>query len=292
VSALTGITHIEIDLDAFLAQIGQVFRVFDCYDSGCTAYGVLSEGRRWFVKGSDQPRGIASLRRAIDVNRRVQHPALPRLHHSFTTPHGLALVYDWATGEPLRLSSSTPPEKRRDPNFAPVRFRALPLEQVLTAIDTIYDVHLRVAEAGLIAVDFYDGCLLYDFEAGRTTVYDLDEYRLGPFVLDADRNFGSRRLMAPEEFQRGATIDQATNVYTLGRTAILLLGNGLPRSSLEAQANLWATSDAWRGTEAMVAVLLQATDPDRTARYPTVRAFVEAWREAAGVHVEPHAEAG
>ena len=89
-SALTRVTHIDTDLPTYLAQVGQVFRVFDCYDSGCTAYGVLSEGRRWFVKGSDEPDGIASLHRAIDVNRLVQHPALPRLHHSFTTPRGLA----------------------------------------------------------------------------------------------------------------------------------------------------------------------------------------------------------
>jgi serine/threonine-protein kinase len=290
VSALTGITHIETDVAAYLAQIGQVFCVLDNHDSECTSYGVLYEGRRRFVKHSDRPQGIASLRRAIDVNRRVQHPALPRLYHSFTTPHGLALVYAWAPGKPLAFGSRTPPEKRSDPNFAPVRFRALPLEQILASIDTIFDVHLRVAEAGLIAVDFYDGGLLYDFEARRTTVYDLDEYRPGPFVLDADRNFGSSRFMAPEEFQRGATIDQATNVFTLGRTAILLLGDGLPRSSLRAQANLWATSDDWRGTEAMKAVLLRATDPERAARYQTVRAFVGAWRAAAGVHVEPHGE--
>jgi hypothetical protein len=41
----------------------------------------------------------------------------------------------------------------------------------------------------------------------------------------------------------------------------------------------------------MKAVLMRATDPERAARYPTVRAFVDAWREAAGVHVEPYVEA-
>jgi serine/threonine-protein kinase len=80
--------------------------------------------------------------------------------------------------------------------------------------------------------------------------------------------------MAPEEFQRQAVIDQATNVFTLGRTAILMLGDGRP------------TFDPWRGTPEMKAVLLRATDPDRAARYPTVRAFVAAWREATGRHAE------
>lgn len=272
--ALTGITHMDTELAAYLEQVGRVFCAFAEQDSGCIAYGVLSEGRRWFVKHSDEPRGIASLRRAIHVNRLVRHPALPRLYHTFTTPAGLALVYQWVPGEPLYFSSRTPPEKRSDPRFAPLRYRALPRGQVLASLDTIYELHLRVAEAGLIAVDFYDGCLGYDFERSRTYVYDLDEYRPGPFVLDADRLPGSSRFMAPEEFQRQAVIDQATNVFALGRTAILMLGDGS------------TTFDAWRGTPEMKAVLLRAADPDRTARYPTVRAFVAAWREVAGEHAE------
>ena len=80
---------------------------------------------------------------------------------------------------------------------------------------------------------------------------------------------GSRRLMAPEEFQRGAWIDQVTNVYTLGRTALLLLGDGM------------ASFGGWKGTEEMKEVLQRATDSDRAGRYPSVRAFVDAWRAAA-----------
>jgi serine/threonine-protein kinase len=272
-TAWTGPTHVDTEIADYMAQVGDVFRVFAEHDSGCISYGVLSAGQRWFVKHSDDPRGIASLRRAVYANRRVQHPALPELVHTFTTAGGLALIYRWVRGEPLRYSSKTPPERRRDPAFAPVRFRSLPLDQVLAAIETIYDVHLRLAEAGLIAVDFYDGCLLYDFEEGRIYVCDLDEYRPGPFVLDADRLPGSTRFMAPEEFQRGATIDQATNVYTLGRTAILLLGDGLPHATPRAAL------ENWRGTRAMEGVVLRATSPERAARYPTVRAFVEAWRQ-------------
>jgi serine/threonine-protein kinase len=275
-SALTSVTQIDVDLGTFLARVGRVFHVFDLHNSGCTCYGVRAGGRRWFVKHSEDPRGLISLRRAIHVNGLVRHPALPRLHHTFQTPHdGLALVYEWVPGEPLAFGSSTPPEKRRDPSFAPVRFRALPQERVLASLDTIYEVHLRVTEARLIAVDFYDGCLIYDLKGRRTYVYDLDEYRPGPFVLDADRLPGSRRLMAPEEFQRGAIIDEATNVFTLARMAILLLGDGRP------------TFDAWRGTPEMKAVLVRATNRDRAARYVTVREFVAAWRQAAGTHQEP-----
>jgi serine/threonine-protein kinase len=173
-------------------------------------------------------------------------------------------------GELLYYPSRTPPERRRDPTYAPVRFRALPVDDILNALDTIYDLHLLLADHGYIAVDFYDGCIMYDFLHSRTYVCDLDEYQPGPFVLDMDRGYGSSRFMAPEEFQRGARIDQRTNVFTLGRTALLLLGDGT------------VSFDAWKGTKEMKRVVERATEPDRARRYPSVRAFVDAWRATVG----------
>jgi serine/threonine-protein kinase len=87
-------------------------------------------------------------------------------------------------------------------------------------------------------------------------------------VLDAARLPGSRRFMAPEEWQHGATIDQVTNVFTLGRTALVLLGDGTD------------TREAWRGNAAMHALAVRATAPERNRRYPDIHAFVAAWRAA------------
>jgi serine/threonine-protein kinase len=278
--SLIAVRRIETDIETYLAQAGEVFRAFRQQDSGNVAYGVRSPdgtpsrdgtpsaGRRWFVKHSTEPRGILSLRRAQALNTRVRHPALPRFYNAFETPGGLALVYEWVPGELLYYPSRTPPERRRDPAYPPVRFRALPEGRILNALNTIYDLHLLLANEGYIAVDFYDGCIMYDFDGARTYVCDLDEYRLGPFALDMDRGFGSSRFMAPEEFQRGARIDQVTNVFTLGRTALLLLGDGK------------VSFDRWVGTEGMKQVVQRATDPDRAMRFPSVRAFVEAWRSA------------
>ena len=171
---------------------------------------------------------------------------------------------------PRAATRPGPAERRRDPAYPPVRFRALPGDDILAALDAIYDLHVVLANCGYVAVDFYDGCIMYDFKGSRTYVCDLDEYQPGPFRLDADRGFGSSRFMAPEEFQRGARIDQVTNVFTLGRTAMLLLGDGT------------VSFDGWVGTEEMKRVVQRATDPDRAKRYPSVRAFVDAWRCAVG----------
>lgn len=100
-----------------------------------------------------------------------------------------------------------------------MRFRSLPVPNILATLDTIYDAHVALTEHGFVASDFYDGCIIYDFDGAQTFLCDLDEYRPGPWKLERDRAYGSTRFMAPEEFRRGATIDHVTNVFNLGRAA-------------------------------------------------------------------------
>ena len=91
----------------------------------------------------------------------VQHSALPRLRNSFDIPDGLALVYDWVEGECLR--SILPPGHEPSPDelHPRDRFCALPADEIIAALDAIYDVHLAVVEQGFIAEDFYDGCMIF-----------------------------------------------------------------------------------------------------------------------------------
>jgi len=264
---LVGVDRIQEDIESYLARWGRIFKAFRRQDSGCVSYGVELDGRRWFVKHSDQARGMAGLDRARHLHEAIAHPALARLYNSFTTPGGLALVYEWLPGQVLSDYKASG-ISRDDPAGAHARFRALPAERILVALDTIYDAHLTLAEAGFVAVDFYDGCILYDFEGQQTYLCDLDEYRPGPFVLEDERLPGSRRFMAPEEWRRGALIDQVTNVYSLGRAAVVLLGNGQ------------LAGPAWRGGAALAAVITRATAADRAARHQSVHEFVFDWLAA------------
>ena len=267
---LTDATAIDTPVEPYLGDVGEVFKAFRLQDSGTTSYGVLLDGERWFVKASDDPDIVESFRRALHLNATVRHTALPRLRHSFETQGGLALVYDWVPGEVLNGAGFTREQRYHDPAHPHVRFRSLQVPEILDALDTIFDVHLLLAEHGFVASDFYDGCIIYDFEAAQTFICDLDEYRDGPFVLERDRAYGSTRFMAPEEWRRGATIDQVTNVFNLGRAASVLLGDGT------------ASLDAFQGSEAMREVVVQATDPDRARRHQTMRDFVQEWRAAVG----------
>jgi hypothetical protein len=89
-------------------------------------------------------------------------------------------------------------------------------------------------------VDFYDGCLIYDVPQRTVWLCDLDCYRPRPYVLDRDRQHGSTRFMAPEEFRKGAAIDERSTVFTLGRTAFVLLSRG-PRGEQARDCGAAAT---------------------------------------------------
>jgi serine/threonine-protein kinase len=267
---LTEVTAIDVPVEQYLRESGEVFQAFRHQDSGTTSYGVLVEGERWFVKPSDHPSIVESLRRALHLNTTVRHPALPRFRHTFETPGGLELVYDWVQGEVLAGDPRSMREQRySDPANLHMRFRSLPVSRILAALDTIFDVHVLLADHGFVASDFYDGCIIYDFEGEQTFLCDLDEYRHGPFVLERDRAYGSTRYMAPEEWRRGATIDQVTNVFNLGRAATVLLGDGT------------ASLDNFKGADAIREVVERATDEDRTRRHQSVGEFVQEWRAAA-----------
>ncbi|WP_406416749.1 hypothetical protein [Streptomyces sp. NBC_00842] len=69
---------------------------------------------------------------------------------------------------------------RSSPYSAIARFRALPVTRVLHAFEQVLGAHLAVEDAGQVAVDFYDGALLYDFARDTVRLIDLDEYRPDP----------------------------------------------------------------------------------------------------------------
>lgn len=268
---LLNVNSIDEQPEHYLSSVGRLSALFNTQDSGNVSYGVEVNGVRYFVKTAgdpanpqpslSHPQRVALLRNAVQLAKSTDHPALCRLYHVIESPAGPLLVYEWIDGELI----GTPSAKRADPASPYQRFRALPVAEILQALDRIFDLHAYLAEKGWIAADFYDGCLLYDFSRQTLRIMDLDTYHLGPFTNTMGRMFGSSRFMAPEEFQLGAVIDQRTNVFTMGRTAALFLSDG----TLERTP--------FRGSDAFYAVMCQACQPDPGQRLMTMKAFYSAW---------------
>ena len=273
---LLDVERIEQMPAVYLNTVGSVFAVFDerTQDSGNISYGVQTPQGRYFIKTAGHPDDpnpflshsgrVSLLRNAVQLRRSCNHRTLPPLHQVIESPTGPLLVYQWVDGELIRVEAAM----RNDPGSTFQRFRRLPSHEIIRTLDLVYELHHQLAQLGWVAVDFYDGCLIYDFDRQELHVVDLDHYCETPFINEMGRMFGSSRFMAPEEFERGARIDECTTVFTMGRTAAVLLSDGtLERSS-------------FRGSDALYDVVRHACCDDRGKRYDSVATFFAAWKDA------------
>ena len=273
---LLDIDRIDQEPDRYLHTIGHVFAVFDeeIQDSGNISYGVQTEGERYFVKTAGYPDNpdpylshaerVSMLRNAVHLRQGCGYHTLPVLHQVVESPTGPLLVYEWVNGELVRTDAAT--RDHLQSTFQ--RFRGLPSEEILDVLDQVYELHYQLAQKGWIAVDFYDGCMIYDFNQQKFHVIDLDLYRDAPFVNEMGRMFGSTRFMAPEEFELGARIDERTNVFTMGRTAAVFLSDGT------------LDREPFRGSDAQYEVIRRACRDDRSERFDSMGEFYRAWGQA------------
>lgn len=104
------------------------------------------------------------------------------------------------------------------------RFLQWPVEDRLRIVCDIGRALSAVCQAGFVVVDWYEGNTIVDFDRKRVWLFDWELCRPGNhMILEMDSNYGSSRLMAPEEFVRGSVIDETTLVYNLARFALLYL---------------------------------------------------------------------
>lgn len=250
--------------------LGAVFATFDhrTQDSGNISYGVeTSSGERLFLKtaGNDAPspggtsyaERVTALRRAAEVHRGLEHPALVRLIELVEAADGIVAVYEWFDGDLLR----SPAEKREDPLEPGSRFRDLPSADIIAALDAIIDLHVALDRLGWVSGDLYDGCIMYDFDAKSVRFMDFEAYRQGPYLNEVGRLPGSDRFMAPEEYTKGELIDSRTTIFNLGKLIAWFL-------------------DRHEADSALKDLIQQATAQAKADRHQTMTDFQSEWRSA------------
>lgn len=249
---------------SFLAQVGQVFRAFDDQDSGNLCFGVRKGEERFFVKFAGAPtvragcspeEAVAALRASVPLYRDLAHENLIRLRDAHAVGGGYLAVFDWV--DAVCMGKQYPQDR--------ARFFELPLSVRRGIWVDILRFLIHVHERGYVAVDFYDGSVLYDPAQGKTVLCDIDLFQKKPYCNPMGRLWGSSRFMSPEEFTLGAPIDERTNVYTAGAMGFALLGGETDRGRA-----------AWQAEEALFSIAQRAVHPDRAARWPTLRAMLEA----------------
>ncbi|MGI5899099.1 MAG: hypothetical protein ACOX8S_04145 [Christensenellales bacterium] len=275
---------------SFLRSCGRVFRSFDQSDSGNISFGLDDGNEKYFVKVAggmtvnsctSPQRAIEALKSAMPIYCELAHPHLVQLVDHFPANGLYAAVFKWAEGDCLfdywnfqkyESNCQMPPRER---------FKKLPMDEKIAAFDTIFDFLMHTESKGFVAVDFYDGSIMYDFRRARVTICDIDFFRKGPSVNDMGENFwGTRRLKAPEEYVLGAEIDSATNVFALGALLMHFFGE---YTSDEVQ-KMYAKKtffpcryENWQLGGGLYQVTLKAVSHDRAGRHGTLADFYEEW---------------
>ncbi|MDU0199482.1 serine/threonine protein kinase [Paenibacillus sp. MAH-36] len=263
----------------WLASLGRVFQVFDQQDSGNISFGVEKNAEKLFVKyagakaitfSGDPQDAIHHLKNAMQMYTALGHPSLIQLVDHFEVGAGYAAVFEWFEGESLHPHwSFPPPEKYNDPQSPFYRFKKLSVAQRLDALERIFSFHAYIEKNNFVAIDFYDGSLLYNFSKNEMKICDIDLYQRRPYFNTMGRLWGSSRFMSPEEFTLDAEIDGCTNVFNMGATAFALLGGERDRSF-----------ERWDAGEELYKIALKAVEPSRENRYGSVSAFKLAWDSA------------
>jgi len=264
---------------SWLSNYGKVFTVFSDQDSGNIAFGTDDGRNKYFIKyagcltkeytGKVED-AIMRMKASVQIYEDIKHPNLIQLLWYGKIGQGYACIYKWANGECLHAHWNFEKyPKYTHPQSPNVKFNNLELKHKLNCLDVIFNFHEEVAKQNYVAIDFYDGSIMYDFDTNTTTICDIDLYSTSPFKNEMGRMWGSSRFMSPEEFELGATIDEITNVFTMGAVSFELLGNNYNRSIEE-----------WKASEKLFQVAQKATSNDRNQRYQSISDFYNAWKMA------------
>ena len=253
---------------SFLSKYGKVFKVFDDQDSGNICFGVTNGEDKFFVKFAGAPteranvsqsEAIERMKGTVQIYRDLTHPLLTKLIDAEEIGGGFAMVFEWTDAECMGRQY---PLSRK-------KFMQMPIETRLRVFDDILTFHTHVAEQGYVAIDFYDGCIMYDFNANKAVICDIEFYEKAPYLNSMGRIWGSSRFMSPEEFQKGAVIDEVTNVYTMGATAFAFFGDERNRCL-----------EKWVLSEGLFNVAKKAVNDERNLRQQTIKQFIYEWGAA------------
>lgn len=252
---------------SFLSKYGKAFKVFDDQDGGNVCFGVQKDGKRYFVKFAGAPQAhydgktedaIARLKAAVPVYQAIgEHPNLIRFISTDKIGGGYAVIFEWT--DAVGIARMYPLNHRR--------FMALPLEKRNKVFEDILAFHAFTCERGYVAIDFYDGSIMYDFENEKTVICDIDFYQQMPYHGDMGL-WGSSRFVSPEECEQGKLMDVVTTVYTMGATAFCLFSDSD------------RAPEKWPLSKEKYEVVKRAVSYERGERQQSIRQLIEEWEAA------------
>ena len=252
---------------SFLSKYGKVFKVFDDQDSGNICFGVEKENKKYFVKFAGAPterseisadEAVVNLKNTVHIYKDLAHESLIKYICDEEIGDGYAVVFEWVNAECMGRMY---PLSRK-------KFMSMDIKEKIKVFEDVLIFHKHIANNNYVAIDFYDGSVMYDFENFKTILCDIDFYAKTPYINQIGRMWGSSKMMSPEEFTKGNIIDEITNVYTIGAFAFALF------------SDYDRTKEKWNLPDKLYDVIIKAVSNDRNKRQQSIEELINNWNDA------------
>lgn len=278
----------------WLKRYGKAFWCVDETGSGCICIGMEQADKKYFCKIAgvntveaevSPEESVRTLKRAVSLYYELRHPNLVQIVEEYAYNQFYVVIFQWADGECLFDHWNFEKYKRNHMLKSPKeKFRNLPVPKKLVMADVLFSFLQNVNKKGYVAIDFYDGSIMYDFETDKITICDIDFFRKAPVVNDRGKEwFGTKRLKSPEEYLRGSIIDQQTNIFTLGALIFEFFGDytedEIKQRYLQNRFVPCSRSN-WQLNEESYNVVVKAVRDERDERYKTFEEFYDDWQKA------------
>ncbi len=277
----------------WLKKYGTAFWGLDETGSGCICIGMEDAERKYFCKIAGvntieaevtTNESVKILKEAVRLYHDLKHTNLIKIIEEYDYNQFYVVVFEWVDGECLFDHWNFETYKRKEIKSPKDNFKELPICKRLTAIEVLFSFLQNVNQKGYVAVDFYDGSIMYDFSTDTTTICDIDFFKKAPVINDKGFEwFGTKRLKAPEEYIKGAVIDEQTNIFTLGALIFDFFGNFSDEEIYQRYCNnefIPCPLSDWQLSEESYRVARKAVSPDKKERYYSFAEFFGEWKAA------------
>ncbi len=284
----------ELQDFSWLKKYGTAFWVVDETGSGCICIGMEDGEKKYFckiagvntVEAEVSPKeSVEILKEAVHLYYDLSHPNLIKIIEEYDYNKFYIAIFEWADGECL-FDHWNFEKYRKDTTIKSPkeRFKELDVVKRLKAVDVLFSFLQNVNQKGYVAVDFYDGSIMYDFLTDKITICDIDFFKKAPVVNDRGVEwFGTKRLKAPEEYTEGSAIDEQTNIFTLGALIFEFFGSFSDEEIRQRYCNnrfVPCSLTDWQLSEESYRVASKAVSLTKRERYLTFSEFFYEWKEA------------
>lgn len=283
----------ELQDFSWLKKYGTAFWVVDETGSGCICIGMKDGERKYFckiagvntVEAEVSPKeSVEILKEAVHLYYDLSHPNLIKIIEEYDYNQFYIAVFEWSNGECLFDHWNFEKYQRDASIKSPKeRFKELDVAKRLKAVDVLFSFLQNVNQKGYVAVDFYDGSIMYDFLTDKITICDIDFFKKAPVVNDRGVEwFGTKRLKAPEEYTEGSAIDEQTNIFTLGALIFEFFGSFSDEEIRQRYCNnrfVPCSLTDWQLSEESYRVASKAVSLTKRERYLTFSEFLYEWNE-------------